>query len=229
MEAGGVGAAGAVLESAVPEADELDVAAVMEAALRLLPEGQGVGGGPGGGVEDGEPRPCCLGGRVGEETPGGIPDGQGVGLLQGAGGVGGLDGEVPQVADGLHQGTAQQGAAGEVHGQGQLPAHGLRVELAGAVDDETAHAALQRRRVPAEGGEQGEELRAETVRRQGEGGQQPHAGAQLRRGGDGAAGEARKARVQHPLQAGRAGGGGRIEGQFRHGDLLSGGSWRMDN
>ena len=154
---------------------------------------------------------------VRKEALGGVPDGEGVGLLQGAGGVGGLDREVPEVADGLHQGAAQEGAACEVHGQSQVPACGLRVELARAVNDETAHAVLQQGRIPPEGGEQRIDLRAEAVRRKGEGGEDGCPRPQLlRRDGEGI-GDAGKALRKDPVQSGGAGGRGGVQRQLRHG------------
>ena len=153
VETHGVGAAGAVGQGAVAQTDLRDVPVVPQTLVQGAPQSYGVGGVVAGGVEHQQLGPNVAGKDLMLQPLGGVRYRGLIGSGQVGAQIFGLDAEVGQGAGGLHQGAAQQGAPGTVHGQSQLCRRGLGVELSGAVHNETAGAALQQFRLPAQPGE----------------------------------------------------------------------------
>ena len=79
-----------------------------------------------------------------------VGGGQAIGFFRRAARVFRLDGEIPQVPGGLHQGTARKGAACPAGGEHQFPSYGFCVQVAGTIYQHPAHAAVQAAGVGAE-------------------------------------------------------------------------------
>ena len=116
MEAGGVGAPGAVLQSPVPKADLPDLTVPLDPRPHPAPEVQGVGGGAAGGVEGQDLGLSPPEGGEAQHPVRQVRDGPAVGRFQIAVPVPGLDGEVLKAPRGLRQGPARKGAARQVGG-----------------------------------------------------------------------------------------------------------------
>ena len=158
VEAGGIGAAPAVLDGAVLQRDLLAGEGSGELGQDLPSHPHGVGMEVVRGVEHQDPGLAEPGELEGQHPLGQLPDPAAVGLLPTQAKLGRQDVLVIEGACPLHQGLAGEGTAGQVGRHHQGLGRLLGVELSGAVHHHPGGAASQSRRVLAQPAHQGVKL-----------------------------------------------------------------------